>query len=80
MFKSGFEIVLAVLNHFPLFALMLRFKDPRRLSGIVYLLGGVYFELCRSNRKQSWIRRLLLNPIQSSKNVCYLYLHVSKSN
>lgn len=31
--KAIFDTLLAFLNHFPLFALMLRFKDPRRLPG-----------------------------------------------
>ncbi|KAJ3207130.1 phosphatidylinositol N-acetylglucosaminyltransferase subunit gpi1 [Dinochytrium kinnereticum] len=34
--QAVFEIVLALLNHFPLFAIMLRFKDPGRLP--VHLL------------------------------------------
>ena len=37
--KAGLDIALACLNHFPLFALMLRVKDPRRLP------GGISFEL-----------------------------------
>lgn len=36
--QSGFEILLAILNHFPLFALMLRLKDPKRLSGLCFVL------------------------------------------
>jgi phosphatidylinositol glycan class Q protein len=54
--KAGLEIGLACLNHFPLFAVMLRIKDSRRLPGkllkVVYLCrgtdnseGGIYFEL-----------------------------------
>lgn len=30
---AGLETSLAFLNHFPLFALMLRVKDPHRLPG-----------------------------------------------
>lgn len=37
--KAGLEIGLAFLNHFPLFAVMLRVKDSRRLP------GGIRFEL-----------------------------------
>ncbi|KAF2399787.1 N-acetylglucosaminyl transferase component Gpi1 [Trichodelitschia bisporula] len=40
MLKAGLDTCLACLNHFPLFALMLRFKDSRRLP------GGIKFELC----------------------------------
>lgn len=31
--KAMFDTLLSCLNHFPLFALMLRIKDPRRLPG-----------------------------------------------
>ncbi|KAG8630530.1 hypothetical protein KVT40_002149 [Elsinoe batatas] len=37
--KAGLDVWLACLNHFPLFALMLRVKDSRRLP------GGIRFEL-----------------------------------
>jgi phosphatidylinositol glycan class Q protein len=37
--KAALEIGLACLNHFPLFAVMLRLKDPKRLP------GGISFEL-----------------------------------
>ncbi|KAJ5601833.1 N-acetylglucosaminyl transferase component [Penicillium lagena] len=37
--KAAFDTCLAFLNHFPLFALMLRVKDSRRLP------GGIRFEL-----------------------------------
>lgn len=37
--KAGFDTMLSCLNHFPLFALMLRIKDARRLP------GGIRFEL-----------------------------------
>ncbi|KAJ3359025.1 phosphatidylinositol N-acetylglucosaminyltransferase subunit gpi1, partial [Kappamyces sp. JEL0680] len=37
LLQSLLEIILAILNHFPLFALMLRVKDPRRLSDGIYL-------------------------------------------
>ncbi|PHH78960.1 hypothetical protein CDD82_2743 [Ophiocordyceps australis] len=41
--KAGFDTLLSCLNHFPLFALMLRVKDPRRLP------GGIRFELRHDN-------------------------------
>ncbi|TWU78271.1 phosphatidylinositol N-acetylglucosaminyltransferase subunit gpi1 [Metarhizium rileyi] len=37
--KAGFDTLLSCLNHFPLFALMLRIKDEKRLP------GGIRFEL-----------------------------------
>jgi phosphatidylinositol glycan class Q protein len=53
--KAALEIGLACLNHFPLFALMLRVKDSRRLPGKTIALcfiitanigaGGIGFEL-----------------------------------
>ncbi|KAL2112697.1 hypothetical protein VUR80DRAFT_6724 [Thermomyces stellatus] len=42
MLKAGFDTLLSCLNHFPLFAIMLRIKDPARLP------GGVRFELGKS--------------------------------
>ncbi|SPO04427.1 related to N-acetylglucosaminyl-phosphatidylinositol biosynthetic protein gpi1 [Cephalotrichum gorgonifer] len=42
MLKAVFDTLLSCLNHFPLFALMLRIKDPARLP------GGLRFELGRS--------------------------------
>ncbi|KKA27017.1 hypothetical protein TD95_000534 [Thielaviopsis punctulata] len=38
--KAVFDSLLSCLNHFPLFAIMLRIKDPKRLP------GGIRFELC----------------------------------
>jgi hypothetical protein len=35
--QSILEIVLATFNHFPLFSIMLRIKDPKRLP------DGIYF-------------------------------------
>jgi phosphatidylinositol glycan class Q protein len=44
--KAALDTWLAVLNHFPLFALMLRIKDSRRLP------GGIRFELCDTPPEQ----------------------------
>ncbi|KAI1325391.1 n-acetylglucosaminyl transferase component GPI1 [Xylariaceae sp. FL0255] len=46
-FKAIFDTLLSCLNHFPLFALMLRAKDPRRLP------GGVHFELRDTPNRRS---------------------------
>ena len=35
--KAGLDTCLACLNHFPLFALMLRVKDPWRLPGMFFV-------------------------------------------
>ncbi|KFY43820.1 hypothetical protein V494_01814 [Pseudogymnoascus sp. VKM F-4513 (FW-928)] len=42
--KAALDTALACLNHFPLFALMLRFKDSQRLP------GGIRFELRDTNK------------------------------
>jgi phosphatidylinositol N-acetylglucosaminyltransferase subunit Q len=31
--NAGVELLVGLMNHFPLFALLLRTKDPRRLPG-----------------------------------------------
>jgi phosphatidylinositol glycan class Q protein len=61
--KAALEIGLACLNHFPLFALMLRLKDPGRLPGMHCLashlrveltcLGGISFELQDTSRQDA---------------------------
>jgi phosphatidylinositol N-acetylglucosaminyltransferase subunit Q len=48
--KAIFDTLLSCLNHFPLFALMLRVKDPRRLPGTyihiyIYILLLITFSL-----------------------------------
>ncbi len=52
--KAALDTLLACLNHFPLFALMLRIKDSQRLPGILLMpfshsllmkSGGIRFEL-----------------------------------
>ncbi|RYP43615.1 hypothetical protein DL770_011557 [Monosporascus sp. CRB-9-2] len=54
--KAVFDTMLSCLNHFPLFALMLRVKDPRRLP------GGIRFEL-RDTQD-----RLSVNTVPSSNS------------
>ncbi|KAH7362319.1 phosphatidylinositol N-acetylglucosaminyltransferase subunit GPI1 [Plectosphaerella cucumerina] len=44
--KASFDTLLSFLNHFPLFALMLRVKDPRRLP------GGIRLELRDANDRR----------------------------
>ncbi|OAQ96000.1 hypothetical protein LLEC1_03849 [Akanthomyces lecanii] len=60
--KAGFDTLLSCLNHFPLFALMLRVKDSRRLP------GGIRFELrdAHDNRPPS------LNVDEPPTSVIYL--------
>ncbi|KAI9591861.1 N-acetylglucosaminyl transferase component-domain-containing protein [Syncephalis fuscata] len=43
-FRAVCELLLALFNHFPLFLVMLRVKDPARLP------GGLQVELCSINR------------------------------
>lgn len=40
--KAAFDTLLSCLNHFPLFALMLRIKDPQRLPGMSIRLRNVW--------------------------------------
>ena len=42
---ASIEILIAFLNHFPLFALVLRIKDPARIP------GSIYFELSTEHPK-----------------------------
>ncbi|KAF2864250.1 Gpi1-domain-containing protein [Piedraia hortae CBS 480.64] len=51
------DTALACLNYFPLFALMLRVKDPRRLP------GGIRFELCPSVDSTVPTAHVRLKPI-----------------
>ncbi|KAL8658250.1 MAG: hypothetical protein Q9226_001132 [Calogaya cf. arnoldii] len=67
--KAALDTLLACLNHFPLFALMLRIKDSRRLP------GGICFELqdtppavlrCVKSRKIPPCSYILLKPVPLS--------------
>lgn len=81
--KAGLEIGLACLNHFPLFAVMLRLKDSRRLPGelaqstcVIHstncLTGGICFEL------QDLQNRTEITPNDSNLvPTAYIYLKVS---
>lgn len=60
--KAALDTCLAFLNHFPLFALMLRVKDSRRLP------GGIRFELRDGTDKQS--------TDAGSSTVSYIHLEV----
>jgi len=51
--KACLEVWLAILNHFPLFALMLRVKDSKRLP------GGIRFELVDGQESPSVFARFL---------------------
>jgi len=51
------ETVLALLNHFPLFSLMLKVKDPLRLPGGIYFQPGP-LERLRRRSYSRWARAL----------------------
>ncbi|KAJ9148599.1 N-acetylglucosaminyl transferase component Gpi1 [Pleurostoma richardsiae] len=57
--KAVFDTLLSFLNHFPLFALMLRVKDPRRLP------GGIRFELRDTQDNRSAINSASDIPVTS---------------
>ena len=78
--KAGLEIGLACLNHFPLFAVMLRLKDSRRLPGksacFIYmssdtdsLIGGICFDLYDSKDSK-------LNSQDGLDSVPTAYIHL----
>ena len=81
LIQASIETLLAFMHHFPLFALMLRVKDPQRLSGQfilhpirslhVYHLstGGVYFTLKTPSSSRSSSKK-------KSGHVAYLLLEV----
>lgn len=64
------EILLAIVNHFPLFAVMLRFKDPKRLPGNFFILhvsqvpktqifpAGVRFDVCGAGAVKGFWERI----------------------
>ena len=46
--QAVIETLLAFMHHFPLFALMLRVKDPWRLPGMFLYFQKPYFPDCRT--------------------------------
>ncbi|KAI0475537.1 N-acetylglucosaminyl transferase component-domain-containing protein [Xylariaceae sp. FL0804] len=65
-FKAIFDTLLSCLNHFPLFALMLRAKDPRRLP------GGLRFELRDTQDRHSVNSNSPMTPYLPPTSVIYL--------
>jgi phosphatidylinositol glycan class Q protein len=63
--KASLDTMLACLNHFPLFALMLRVKDSKRLP------GGIMFELKDTAEVSKHFRQTL--P-QTNDTVAYIHL------
>ncbi|KAF2666538.1 N-acetylglucosaminyl transferase component Gpi1 [Microthyrium microscopicum] len=64
--KAGLDTLLACLNHFPLFALMLRFKDSRRLP------GGIHFDLQHDTPKLTKHEKDQLSSIAAPTSRIYL--------
>jgi hypothetical protein len=81
LIQASIETLLAFMHHFPLFALMLRVKDPQRLSGQFILhptrslhlyhlsTGGIYFTLKTLSSSASSSKK-------KSGHVAYLLLEV----
>jgi phosphatidylinositol glycan class Q protein len=71
--KAVLDTLLSCLNHFPLFALMLRFKDSWRLP------GGIRFELQRDTLKVSNVHIKDTDGTTASPSAptSYIYLKVS---
>ncbi|PAV22351.1 n-acetylglucosaminyl transferase component gpi1 [Pyrrhoderma noxium] len=61
LLRASFEVASALLNHFPLFALMLRVKDPWRLP------GGIILRPYRRNRDSPSTFLVQSVPIKISK-------------
>ncbi|KAF8882272.1 N-acetylglucosaminyl transferase component-domain-containing protein [Infundibulicybe gibba] len=57
LLQAGMDILLAFMNHFPLFALMLRVKSPWRLP------GGIYFEVVTSTSRSGHNQPVPLSAI-----------------
>jgi hypothetical protein len=70
--KGIFDTLLVILNHFPLFALMLRFKDPHRIP------GSIYFVPCQPESvDKSWYSYMVgRKRIDHGDNGTYYYLKV----
>ncbi|KAK9414699.1 putative Gpi1-domain-containing protein [Seiridium unicorne] len=64
--KAVFDTMLSCLNHFPLFALMLRVKDPRRLP------GGIRFELRDTQDRLKLDSNIPASPLEPPTSVIYL--------
>lgn len=62
--KASFDTLLSCLNHFPLFALMLRIKDPQRLPGLC--IRGTW--LCRRGLADKLKGEFVLN-FEIPKNI-----------
>ena len=84
--KAILDTMLACLNHFPLFALMLRIKDSQRLPGMLIIfhifnrnskrgVGGIRFELRDTQQIASTSPNASAPPPTS-----YIFLKVSISN
>ncbi|KAI1429071.1 N-acetylglucosaminyl transferase component [Xylaria sp. FL1777] len=66
LLKAVFDTLLSFLNHFPLFALMLRAKDPRRLP------GGVRFELHDTHNRHNVNSSSISSPFSSPTSLIHL--------
>ena len=66
--KVILDIGLACLNHWPLFALMLRVKDPARIPGTPPLSRSCYL-------MSGGIRFELFNPPFESENTSYIFIN-----
>ncbi|KIK00613.1 hypothetical protein K443DRAFT_100040 [Laccaria amethystina LaAM-08-1] len=70
LIQASMETLLAFMNHFPLFALMLRIKDPWRLP------GGVYFLFVPSTRRGSQSRLILENQPARLSSIFFQYINL----
>lgn len=66
--QACLEIALAMLNHFPLFAVMLRVKDPKRLP------GGIRFTVIDKTRATIYL--LVQSVPLGSERIFYQYMYL----
>lgn len=77
--KAGLDTLLAFLNHFPLFALMLRIKDSRRLpGGIRFAFQDTRFVPAAKHAHSAPTAHIVLKvcPRLESKTIDGIYSHV----
>ncbi|KAJ3127749.1 hypothetical protein HK098_005866 [Nowakowskiella sp. JEL0407] len=68
--QAAIDSLLAVINHFPLFGIMLRIKDPMRVP------GGIVFEVLPMNSNSDTARLLLKNSPIGIAAIFYQYIYI----
>ncbi|KAK4058865.1 pig-Q [Microbotryomycetes sp. JL221] len=69
LLHAGLETILAFMNHFPLFAVMLRFKDPARLPGGVQFVTRI--------KEEQLVLEMSNNPVHLA-GIFFQHLQLSR--